>query len=67
MSRNEPATKESRDALQQKAIRLYNELARIRKEALRVPRYERPPLERRAAEIGAELREIVDQHRQASA
>jgi hypothetical protein len=59
--------KETRDELQQKAIRLYNELARIRKEARLAPRYERPPLERRAIEIGAELRSIMDAHRQAIA
>jgi hypothetical protein len=61
------ATKETRDELQRKAIRLYNELARIRKEAQRVARYERPPLESRAAEIAQELRAIVDLHGQAIA
>jgi hypothetical protein len=61
-----PSRQETRDELLQQAIRLYNELARIDKEVLRVARYERPPLQARAAEIGAELRAIMHAHRQAS-
>lgn len=67
MSRNELATKETRDELLRQATRLYNELSRLRKEARLVPRYERPPLEARAAEIGAELRAIIHARDQASA
>ena len=55
-----------RDELLQHAIRVYNELARLRKEARLVPRYERPPLEARAVELGAELRAIMDARDQAS-
>lgn len=52
----------SRDDLQRQAIRLYNELARIQREAKRAAQYERAPLEARALEISKELRVIVDKH-----
>jgi len=63
MSRSEL---KSRDERLQHAIRVYNELARLRKQARLAPRNERAPLEARAVELGAELRAIMDARDQAS-
>lgn len=50
----------TRDEQLRRAIRVYNELARIRKASKRAPIYERRTYERRAAELGAELRVLAD-------
>jgi hypothetical protein len=57
----------TKDALQQQAIRLYNDLVRIRKESRRAAMCDRAPLEARALEIAEELRVIVDKHERTTA
>ena len=43
-----------------RAIRVYNELARVREAAKRAPVYDRAAIERRARELRGELRVLTD-------
>jgi hypothetical protein len=49
------------DLLQQRAIRIFNELATLRKYAKRAPIAERPALEKRAKELSADLKFALDE------
>ena len=49
-----------RDELLQRAVKVYNELSRLRRQAQRAPVYERCKYEARAEELGAELRVLLD-------
>jgi hypothetical protein len=51
-----------RDELLRQAVRVYNQLALVREQAERAPLYERAAYAARAAELGAELRALLDQH-----
>lgn len=50
-----------RDELLRRATRVFNELSRLRKDAKRAAQCERPKYDARAAELGAELRVLLDQ------